>query len=254
MILKAILIDDEKNNLINLRNMLQPLEDLIEIVGEARQVDEAYSLIQLLQPQVLFLDIQMPNKNGFDLLVSLPKSQLQQMEVIFVTAYDEYGIQAIKFSALDYLLKPIKQEDLNQAVRKAFQRISEKNKNQQLELLVAQLSKNSEITPSKISLNTLKENYLVDLKDIIRLESANNYTTFVLVKDKNILVSKPIFEYDKMLQNLGFIRCHQSHMVNMHHIQALVNEDGGYLRMSNQEKIPISRLKKGEVKSKIGML
>jgi two-component system LytT family response regulator len=253
MKIKAILIDDEPYNVLNLRNMLTAYEGIIEIVGEASGVDQAYQLILDLRPQLLFLDIQMPHKNGFDLLTSLDPKQLQALEVIFVTAYDAYGIQAIKFSALDYLLKPIQKEELDHALQKAQYRILEKKKNEQLQTLVEQWTEDRHQNPSKIALNTLKENHLVEIADIVRLESSNNYTTFILKKGRSIMVSKPIYEYEHMLQNRGFIRCHQSHLVNEVHIQSVLHEDGGYLRLSNGDKIPISRLRKGEVKEKLGL-
>ena len=253
MYMNALLIDDEQNNIDNLSFLLEKHCRPVHILGSAKSAEIARTKIEALQPDILFLDIQMPEEDGFSLLKSLPPSQLETLDVIFVTAFDHYGIKAIKFSALDYLLKPIDVNELRNAVQKAQIRLQTKQRNRLLENLLEVVDRNADKKTHRIALPSLHENRLVNIQDIICCESSNNYTHFFLANGEKILVSKPIYEYDALLADYGFLRCHRSHLVNSRHVQALLHEDSGYLRLSNGEKIPISRLKKEEVKNKLGI-
>lgn len=244
MILRTVLVDDEKNNLDNLQQLLKAWCPAVAVCAVAGNADEAKLAIIQQKPDLIFLDIQMPGKNGFDLLRSLPD---YDFEVIFITAYDQYGIQAVKFAAVDYLLKPVNVEELQNAVNCVLQKNRKKKENLQIENLLELLQKQHDKHEHRIALTTLKETRFIYTRDIVRCESSNNYTTFYLSNDEKLLVSKPIYEYEEILASYGFLRCHQSHLVNKAFIKSWVKEDGGYLLLDNSTQIPISRNKKEAV-------
>jgi two-component system, LytTR family, response regulator len=239
--IKAIIIDDEKNNIENIARLLVQHNLPVTIVGSATNADDGIKAILENQPDLLFLDIQMPQKNGFDVLKALPR---HNFEVIFVTAFDQYGIQAVKFSAIDYLLKPVDPDELKIAINKVEEKLSKKKDNLQLENLMQLIRDKDAKKDHKLALASTKEIQFVNTSDIIRCESSNAYTHFFLSAGKNIMVSKPIFEYEELLANYDFIRCHQSHLVNKKYIKSLVKEDSGYLLLADNTRIPISRSKK----------
>ncbi|RYG16123.1 MAG: response regulator transcription factor [Chitinophagaceae bacterium] len=241
----AILVDDEPINNNNLKALLQRHCPQINVIATANSADEARSQMLQLKPDVVFLDIEMPEKNGFDLLKSIEKPEFA---VVFVTAYDAYGIMAIKFSALDYLLKPINIEELKQTVAKIEQSVTVKKQNARLENLLQFVDKKQFDENQKIALPTQKETYFVPIKEIVCCESSNNYTTFILTSGTEHLISRPLYEYDDWLTPYGFIRCHQSHLVNKKHVKSILNEDSGYLMMDFvQKKIPIAKQRKAQV-------
>ncbi|WP_029279855.1 LytR/AlgR family response regulator transcription factor [Pedobacter borealis] len=242
--IRAVIIDDEKNNIENMVSLLQKYELPVTIVGSATNADDAISTIVATNPDLLFLDIQMPEKNGFDVLKALPH---YQFEVIFVTAFDQYGIQAVKFSAIDYLLKPVNPEELKASITKVETKLNQRKQNFQLENLMELIKNKDAKKDHKLALASTKEIRFVHTDEIIRCESSNAYTQFYLTDGKNIMVSKPIFEYEEMLSNYDFIRCHQSHLVNSKFIKSLVKEDSGYLLLNDDTRIPISRGKKENV-------
>ncbi len=244
MNIRAVLIDDEKNNIDNLRQLLNAYCPEVTVVATANNADTGKEIILQYQPDLVLLDIQMPAKNGFDLLKSLPKFDF---EIIFVTAYDQYGIQAVKFAAVDYLLKPINTDELQLAIKKAFEKSLQKKQNLRLENLIQLLQQQQHKDEHRIALTTLKETRFVLATQVIRCESSNNYSSFYLANGEKLLVSKPIFEFEEILKSYGFIRCHQSHLVNKKYIKSWVKEDGGYLLLENGTQIPISRNKKDAV-------
>lgn len=248
MLISAVIIDDEQNNIENLEILLQQYCPQLTVVATALNAADGKSIILEHDPDIVFLDIQMPGKNGFALLQSL---QTHNFELIFVTAFDQYGIQAVKFSALDYLLKPIDTEELKTAVHKAIYRSSEKKQNKKLENLLQVLEHQQQKNLHRIALTSAKETRFIRTQDIIRCESSNNYTTFFLFGREKIMTSKPIFEYEEILVNYGFIRCHQSHLVNKKHIKSWVKEDGGFLLLDDNTQVPISRQKKEYVKMEL---
>lgn len=243
--LRAVIIDDEQNNIDNLVLLLQKHCSEVQIAGTARQAGSGKELIEKEQPDLLFLDIQMPGKSGFELLRDLPEHNFQ---VIFVTAYDQYGIQAIKFSALDYLLKPVKSEELKEAVRKAGALLSKKQYNLQLDNLIHLLQQKQGPAGHRIALTTLKETRFVETGTICRCESLNNYTRFFLENGEELLVSRSIYEYEELLKDYGFIRCHQSHLVNTRFVKSWLRKEGDQLVLQNGNSIPVSRNKKETVK------
>ena len=245
----AILVDDEPINISNLKALLLLHCEEIRVIATANNANEAQNHILELKPDVVFLDIEMPDKNGFELLKSIENPEFA---VVFVTAYDSYGIMAVKFSALDYLLKPINIEELKHTVAKIAQSIMVKKQNVRLANLLLLLDKKQPDENQKIALATQKETYLVPIKEIVRCESSNNYTTFFLTNGTEHLISRPLYEYDELLAPYGFIRCHQSHLVNKMHVASILNEDSGYLIMNfTTQKIPIAKQRKAQV---VGLL
>lgn len=245
--IRTIIIDDEQHNIANLKALLAKYCPAVDVVATASQAAEARTKLIQLKPDLVFLDIHMPGENGFDLLKSLGECSF---EVIFATAFNEYGIMAIKFSALDYLLKPINSTELIAAVEKAEKAIKAKKHNSRLENLLHLLEKSQADMNERIALPTLKETFLIPVKDIVRCESSNNYTTFFLIDGTQHIISRPIYEYEELLNPYGFVRCHQSHLVNKHHIKSILNEDGGYLIMEKSGvKVPISKQRKNKIKA-----
>lgn len=237
----AVIIDDERNNVDNIAALLGVYCPQVQVAGTALDAPSGREIILRLQPQLVFLDIQMPGESGFDMLRSLNR---YNFEVIFITAYDQYGIQAVKFAAVDYLLKPVNITELQLAVDKALAKLQYRNQNLQLENLVQLLQRQHQKDEHRIALPALKETRFVYTRDIIRCEASNNYTRFFLNDGEMLMVSRPIFEYEDILQDYGFIRCHQSHLVNKAFIKSWVRESGQFLLLQNGEEIPISRNKK----------
>nr|WP_068892294.1 LytTR family DNA-binding domain-containing protein [Pedobacter panaciterrae] len=236
MKIKAVIIDDEANNIENLQIIITKYCPDVTIEATADNVSDGIDIIKKHQPDLVFLDIQMPDQSGFDLLSNLPEIKF---EVIFITAYDKYGIQAIKFSALDYLLKPININEFKIAVGKAKQRIREKQHNHNLENLLTYMKTGNR--DPKIALPTLKETMYVKITDIVRCEATNNYTTFYLQSKEQVLVCKTLKDFADLLKPHDFVRTHQSHLVNLRFVKSYLKEDGGTLLLDNQEKVPISR-------------
>ena len=248
MRLSAVIIDDEQNNIDNLRSLLAEYCPQVDVVAGAGNAAEGKSSILQYSPDLVFLDIQMPGKNGFDLLQSLPN---YDFEVIFVTAYDQYGIQAVKFAAIDYLLKPIDTDELKRAVEKVFLKSRQKKQNLQLENLLQLLHHRQKKEEHRLALPTAKEIRYVRTADIVRCESSNSYTSFYLYNGEKLLVSRPVYEYEEVLKDYGFIRCHQSHLVNLKYVKSWVKEDGGYLYLEDKTEIPVSRNKRELVRTTI---
>jgi two-component system LytT family response regulator len=244
MSINAVLIDDELHNIENLRQLLKTQCPELMVTGTATHVDSALVLIRQQRPAIVFLDIQMPDKNGFELLKSFPEPKF---EVIFVTAHDQYAIQAMRFSAIDYLLKPINALELKQATQRAIAKHQQKSQNKELKNLVSLLTNQSPKAEQRIALNTLKETRFVKTGEIIRCQSSNNYTTFFL-KEEELVVSKPIYEYEEILKDYGFIRCHQSHLVNVRHIKSWKKEYGDFLLLYDGTELPVSRGKRDSVR------
>lgn len=248
--MEAIIIDDEQYNIVNLRSLLQKYCPEVKVIATAQNAIDGKEAIQRKNPQLIFLDIQMPGQNGFDLLRSL---QDFSFELIFVTAFDQYGIQAVKFAAIDYLLKPVSISELCEAVARASKKIKEKQQNMHLENLLHVLQHQANTEIHRIALPALKETRFILPKDILYCEASNNYTSFTLQSGEKLVISKPIYEYEPLLQQYGFIRCHQSWLVNKRHVISLVKEDGISLLITNGMKVPVSRNKKEVVKHGLQM-
>ena len=243
--MKAVLIDDELNNLVNLKTLLETYCPQVEVCTMAQTAEEGKAALYTYQPDLLFLDIQMPDQDGFTLLRSLTR---YDFEVIFVTAYDQYAIQAMRFSAVDYLLKPVNIMELQAAVARAHKQRQLKVQSQQVSHLMQWLEAQSRKEELQIALSTTQETRFVKTNEIIRCESSNNYTTFFLNDKTKLLVSKPIYEYDELLSDYGFLRCHQSHLVNKSFIKSWQKEYGDFLLLTDGTQVPISRGKREFIK------
>lgn len=247
MRLKSIIVDDESKSRSNLRHLLQEYCPTIEVAGEAASAHEALKIIKQVVPDLLFLDIEMPSGTGFDLLKSLNGNQ--NFEVIFVTAFDKYGIEAVKACALDYLLKPLNIFELVAAVEKAQTRLSPLKENIQLKELVANMDRREE--EKRIALPLADKIAFVPVNKIIRLEADGNYTHFLLEGTKQLLVCKTLKEFDELLSGQYFLRTHQSHLVNLRKIASYVKTEGGYILLEDGSQVPVSRQKREEVMKRI---
>ena len=240
--IKAIIVDDEENNRASLSHLIKIHTPHVEIVAFCASAQEAREAIVKHKPNLLFLDIKMPQENGFELLDSLEHINF---EVIFTTAFDEYGVRAVKASALDYLLKPIKIAELIKAVQKAWTVIGRKYDNARMEHLIQNLK---EENPNKtIALSLTDSIEFVEIKSILRCESDDNYTTFHLKNNQKHLVSKTLKEFDELLSPSGFLRVHQSHLINLSEVKSFVKKEGGYILMKDNSQIPISRQRRESV-------
>ncbi|MES2808382.1 MAG: LytTR family DNA-binding domain-containing protein [Bacteroidota bacterium] len=243
--MRAIIVDDEVANIENLAALLNKHCPGVAVVASATNNADAAALMQLHQPDLLLLDIQLKDDTGFNLLRMLPQ---KTFEIIFVTAFDQYGVQAIKFAALDYLLKPIDIDELIAAINKADIKSRDKHQNQQLDFLLANIRKEDK-QPLKIALPQQKEIRYVPVTDIIRCEADNVYTFFYLQNGERILVSKSLKEFAGLLEPNGFFRAHQTHLVNVTAIKSWLKEDGGTLQLNNGDKIPVSRPNRDRLKT-----
>jgi len=239
--LTAILIDDMPIALEMLTHDISRNHKEIEIIGTAKSVVEAAKLLRTHKADILFLDIMLGDGTGFDVLEIFPDLK---SKIIFVTASDAYAIKAFKFAAIDYILKPYSDEDLANAIEKAQHQI-QPDKEQINVLQEAVTSPNNQ--PNKISLHTLDKIIVVNIEDIIHCKSDNNYTTFYFKSSTRLLVSKTLKYYADMLKEVGFLRVHQSHLINIKYIKEFIKSDGGYLVLTNNATVPVSVRKRAEV-------
>ena len=237
----AVIIDDIRKARDLLRRDLNSFCPDIEVIGEAEGVVSGLKLLKQNDPDIVFLDINMADGTGFDLLELVNKPTFK---LIFTTASDAYAIRAFKFSAIDYLLKPIDSEELMQAVKTALSQNTQQN-SQAMDLLKDQIKESKEM--QKLALHTSDKIYICELKSIIRCESNVNYTQFFFDDGHKLLVTKTLKFYDQLLSQSGFCRVHQSHLINLGHIKEYVKSDGGYIVMNDGTSVPISARKKSEV-------
>lgn len=243
----AVIIDDVAEARNTLAADLASYCPELEIIGEADGVVKGAKLIREKKPQIVFLDIQMPDGSGFDLLEIFGEINFG---VIFTTASDAYAIQAFRFSAIDYLLKPIDPDDLLTAVEKARKSLG--SQQERLDLLLDNVKEKKPM--NRLALNTLEKIHVVHLSEIIRCESSTNYTIFYFKGGRQLLVTKTLKEFDGMLSDSGFMRVHQSHLVNTEYIREFVKIDGGYIVMADDSNVPVSSRKKSQVMQQISEL
>jgi len=238
MNLKAFIVEDEKHSRETLKNLLEKFCEGVLIVGLASSVKEALDIIPRSNPDVVFLDIELQSGTGFDLLNQLHEINF---EVIFTTAFDQYAIKAVKFSSLDYLLKPIDLEELQLAVEKAKKIKNKETYNNQLQTLLQNIQQPK---LSKICLATSDGFEFINTQEILYCEAGGSYTTFRLANGKKLLVSKHLKEYENLLTDQHFMRVHNSYLINLKEVKKYVKADGGYIVMNNDDIVSISRLKK----------
>ncbi len=238
--IKTVIIEDEQKSREVLASIIQKNCPELELVGYASNVKQGVELIKSKLPDLVFLDISMPDGSGFDLLSQLSD---QKFELIFATASDQHAVKAIKFSACDYLLKPIDTDELKDAVSKVISRRREKPSMENLQFLIQHLKRADE-NFQKITLPTGNAYEIVNIKDIIRCEADGSYTNFYLQDKRKLMISAGLKHYEELLPETDFIRVHHHHLINMHHVVRFLKEDGGYAIMSDGSKIEISRRKK----------
>jgi len=239
--MNAIIIDDEVHARETIRNIVESQVKDINIIGEAEDVVSSIRLIDKTTPDLIFLDIDLPDGNSFDIL---KKINHKDFRVIFITAYQEYALQAIKFSAFDYILKPVNPAELIQAVNKA---VLEQSSPTDIETKLNTFFNNiNQLSPTqkKIVIKTADKIHIVDISTIIRCESDNSYCTIFLNTNTKIVVSKNLKSYEEMLTPVGFMRVHQSHLVNCNYISYYDKQDGGSLVMSDNAHVPVSAQKR----------
>jgi two-component system, LytTR family, response regulator len=246
--LKAILIDDEENSISSLKEKLLMHCSQIKIIACCDNAAKGIEAIDTLQPDIVFLDIEMPVMNGFLMLQQLT---YKNFELIFTTAYDHYAIKAIRYSALDYLVKPIEIEDLKTAVLKAEEKRNRSYPNPQIELLVEQLvSKKNNF--SRIAIPTIDGLQFIRTEDIIYLEASSNYTHIFSAEKKKYIVSRTLKDFEDMLPTETFIRIHNSYIINKNYVEKYIRGDGGQVVLSNNATLDVSKRKKSEFLHAIG--
>ena len=239
--MRAIIVDDEPDGIITLNKMLSLSCKQVEVVALCADAEEAKLKIRELTPDLIFLDVQMPGKTGFELLAEL---DTDNMDVIFVTAHNQYMLQALQFSATDYLLKPIDEDRLTEAIRRVEKRQHGKGGSQNVEALLYNLQKAGSPKEMKLCIPTFKGFAILKLEDIILCEAEKNYTIIHLKDKKNIIVSRPLLEYENILEGTTFLRIHRTFLINLQHVTEYHRGEGGVIIMSNGEEVEISRRKK----------
>jgi two-component system, LytTR family, response regulator len=246
---RALIVDDIENSRITLIHDLKEYCPQIVVAGEADSVKTAHERIATIKPDVVFLDIQMGDGTGFDLLTQLKEINFQ---IIFTTALDSYGIKAIKFSALDYLLKPIDPDELVKAVAKLSEKEKDKTIHDSINLLLENMKGNSPHGHKRIAIHSLEKVHMINIDDIIRCESQGAYTIFHLKQKEQILATKNLKEYEELLESHHFVRVHHSHLINFAFLKEYVKKDGGYAIMIDKSEVPVSFRKRNTLLDMIG--
>ena len=244
--ISAIIIDDEAHCCKTLGMLLDEYCPDVQVIEQCGDADSGLTAIQRHKPQLVFLDIEMPNMNGFEMLEKLPAINF---EIIFTTSYDQYAIKAIRFSALDYLLKPVEREELQRSVQKVSQRLQSPLP-QQLEILLQRIHQPGSPV-QRIALPTMEGLQMVAVNSIISCASDSNYTVFFLKNKQKLIVSRPLKEIEEMLDEYSFIRVHNSYLVSLNEIDKYVKGEGGYLVMTDGSTIDVSRSKKETLLNKL---
>lgn len=246
--LQAIIIDDERSSRNALKQKLINHCPEVNVIAECENGEEGIKSITEARPDIIFLDVEMPRMNGFTMLQQL---QQHNFEIIFITAYDHYAIKAIKFSALDYLVKPVEITDLKMAVEKAAEKRKKSTSNTSLETLLHNLM-NKEKEQHRIAIPSMDGLQFIATGNIIYLEANSNYTNFYLVNDKKITVSKTLKDFEELLPGSIFIRIHHSYIININCIERYIRGEGGQVLMKNGEVLDVARRKKEDFLKIIG--
>lgn len=239
--INAILIDDEIILLNGLETMLRQLCPQIHVVASCTSAGEAKIKIKELHPQLLFLDINMPGKSGFDLLNEI---DINNIEIVFITAHNSYALQAFKYSAIDYILKPVDEDELVEAVKKACKKIEDQQWKNGLESFLHNMKISTHPQEMKLCLPSVSGFEVIEIKDIIVCIAEGAYTNFILTGDKKITTSRPLLDYELLLQDNSFIRVHKSNLINVNHVKQYIRGEGGSVILSNGMEIEVSRRKK----------
>ncbi len=248
--IKLVLVEDEQEIVSLLKKIIADYCPDFSIIGTASDFNSAKILLQETKPDIALLDINLPGGNTFDILKSLPNIAFK---VIFLTGYEEFAIQAIKFCAIDYLLKPLDPAELIKALHQGAKSIKDENDKQKLEAFFRNIGEPAR-DHKVIVLKTSESIHIVEVSDIVRCESDSSYTTFFLSDGQKILISKPLKEYDELLSSFHFFRVHQSHLVNMKYVKKFEKANGGFIVMRDGSNVPVSFRKKDALISTIETL
>ncbi len=237
--LRCVIVDDEPDAIQFIQSIITEYCPGLEVVGAANSAKDGVDVIRDTIPDLVFLDVQMPHGSGFDLLSSF---QEKSFEVIFITAFNHYAIQAIKFSAVDYILKPININEFLEAIKKVEEkRASLEYKNMSYGALLENLRSPK---PSKLAIPTGDGIEYLNTDDIIRVEADRSYSWFYLTNNRKHLVSRNLKEYQELLNDLNFFRPHNSHLINLEHVHKFIRHEGGYIEMDDHSTVPLSRGKR----------
>lgn len=243
--IKTILVDDEPRGLATQKKLLEMNCPEVDVIFCCSNADEAKQQILSLKPQLVFLDIAMPGKNGLELLNEFEEIDF---EIIFITAYNNFMTQAFHFSAVDYLLKPVDDDLLIQAVKRASLRINKSKENeadnQHIETFLFNINNRNVAHKMKLCIPSIKGFQVVEIQDIIYCEASSNYTNFYFTNRSSLCASKPIHEYEDLLKDSHFVRIHKSYLINIEHIKEYVRGEGGSIMLSNGNELDVSRRKK----------
>lgn len=240
--IRAILIDDESNSLEMMEWLLKTYCPQVKVEAMCDSGEKGIEAIRKLKPDVVFLDIEMPHMNGFDMLEQFDRLNF---DVVFCTAYDQFAIKAFRYSAVNYLLKPIDPDDLKETIRRLEEKRSSPAR-EQIELLIQNIRQSNRQSLQRIALTTGDGLFFAETKDIIYCQAESNYTNIVLTGGRKILVSKVLKEIDEILSGPDFYRIHNSYLINLNHIQKFVRGEGGYVIMDDGTSIGISRNRRQE--------
>lgn len=242
----AVIVDDEKRARTFLKGHIATFCPDVKIVAEAENVSSAIKVIREHNPELVFLDIKMPDGTGFDVVEKLRgdvDGDNLRFKIIFTTAFDQYAIKAIKFSALDYLLKPIDPEELVAALKRNKISLPNSSINDNIDVLIGNIKLLSD-SNKRIVLNTSNKAYIYPINEIIRCESNGSYTIFHIKDAEPVLISKSLGESEELLKDYQFERIHKSHLINVNFMRAFLKNDGGFVEMQNGDKIPVSNRKR----------
>lgn len=239
----ALLIDDDSNLRNGMKSLLARYAPEIRIIGEADSVETGAKIVLQNPPQVVFLDIHLGDGSGFDLLEEVNQRGKLNSQIVFITAHEQYAIKAFRFSALDFLLKPVDPDELQKVIEKLKQVIDKNDSVAHIDLLLENIRKKVD-NFKRIALSNSDGIHLFEVSDIIRCESEDNYTKFYIKNSKPILISKTLKEYEELLTEHGFERIHQSHLINLAYLKSYIKKDGGYVVMADNAHLPISQRKR----------
>lgn len=238
-ILRTVIVDDEQDAVNFIESIAKEYCPNIEIVGKAYSAIEGVEVISNEKPDLVFLDVEMPHGSGFDLLAGFPE---KEFDVIFITAFNHYAIRAIKFSAVDYILKPININEFIEAVKRVEEsRKEKKGSSTNFQTLFENLQT---ALPSKLAIPTSSGMEYLNTREIIRIEADRSYSWFFMNNGDKFLVSRNLKEYQELLSDRNFFRTHNSHLINLEHVKKYIRHEGGYIEMTDGSNVPISRGKK----------